>query len=230
MGCVYAIENRINGKKYVGVTSRSLEIRKEEHIHRARLLRGAARSPLVVIMAKTGVENFGFFTLWECQTPYLLRKAESYFILKMGTLDEAKGYNRILELVRWEDKRIPEPQLPVFMTDFETCIHLWFYLYPKGKPEFIQCYFCKASLPWLYIKNAWENGEGVDPGNIIRNIETPSIASRPKGRWKLLTPGNFSTDILDREWLLSTGYAKDIDDEHREFVVREHKRLWEVEE
>ena len=62
-GYIYLIENKINGKKYIGKTYSSIEKRWKEHIKdRTRFDR-----PLYRAMNKYGIENFSIQELEYCE-------------------------------------------------------------------------------------------------------------------------------------------------------------------
>ena len=58
IGLIYKIENQVNGKVYIGLTTQSLNCRKAEHMHRLR--DGKRQHKLYQAMRKHGVENFTF--------------------------------------------------------------------------------------------------------------------------------------------------------------------------
>lgn len=89
-GYIYLIENKINGKKYVGCTVYSIEHRFQEHI---KTINRSPNRPLYRAMKKYGIDNFSISTLEECDES-LLAEREIYWIEKLGTYKN--GYNATL--------------------------------------------------------------------------------------------------------------------------------------
>ena len=83
-GIVYLITNLLDGKKYVGQTTRTLEERFSEHAEAESLLGNAIR--------KYGEENFSHEVLAECETPEELDAQERFYIKKLDC-KHPKGYN-----------------------------------------------------------------------------------------------------------------------------------------
>ena len=86
MGYIYKITNLINGKMYIGQTSRSVETRWKEH------LRNKDECPIHVAMQKYGIENFNIETLEECEND-LLDAKEVEYIQKYQSYNGHIGYN-----------------------------------------------------------------------------------------------------------------------------------------
>ncbi|MBR3745690.1 MAG: GIY-YIG nuclease family protein, partial [Selenomonadaceae bacterium] len=83
-GVVYLITNQIDGKPYVGQTTRTLEQRFAEHAKADSLIGKAIR--------KYGAENFSIEVLAECKTQEELDDKERFYIEKMDC-KHPKGYN-----------------------------------------------------------------------------------------------------------------------------------------
>lgn len=81
---IYLIENKINGKKYVG---QSIDIERRWKDHRTR----KDDAPIHLAIQKYGVDNFSFSILQECKREEL-NKLEVFFIEKLGTFGKG-GYN-----------------------------------------------------------------------------------------------------------------------------------------
>lgn len=92
-GYIYLIENKINGKKYVGQTSRSLEERWKEHCTEY-LKREFEKRPLYDAIKKYGLENFSISLLEEVELPNLCER-EIYWINFYNTY-YGEGYNATL--------------------------------------------------------------------------------------------------------------------------------------
>lgn len=88
MPYIYKITNSVNGKCYIGKTSRTLNRRFAEH--KANMKNGADR-PLYRAMRKYGVENFLIESLDFVSTDTEAIQREKYYIEKFNTL--ADGYN-----------------------------------------------------------------------------------------------------------------------------------------
>ena len=109
MGYIYQIKNDINNKTYVGKTTRTIEIRYQEHLDRIY----ERDNHLYLAMRKYGKEHFYVIELEECDDA-LLNKREQYWIQQMHSYED--GYN---------ETRGGEGTL---LTDYETCqIRQYFY-------------------------------------------------------------------------------------------------------
>lgn|SRR3990167_8432538 len=89
MYSVYEITNSINGKKYVGITSRTIEERFQEHISRAKS--GTRENRLYVAMRKYGCENFSVNLLIQINNEDDVRELETAFIKRCDSYEN--GYN-----------------------------------------------------------------------------------------------------------------------------------------
>ena len=88
---IYCIENKTNGKKYIG---RGNTIEKRYAKHKLRLKRGThTNKHLQDAWNKYGEENFEFYILEECQAEYL-NEREIYFISFYKSLDSDFVYNK----------------------------------------------------------------------------------------------------------------------------------------
>ena len=83
-GIVYLITNLLDGKKYVGQTTRTLEERFSEHSEADSLLGRAIQ--------RDGAENFSREVLAECETPEELDTQERFYIKKLDC-KHPHGYN-----------------------------------------------------------------------------------------------------------------------------------------
>lgn len=100
IGCIYCIENKINGKKYVGQTKNTPEHRLKVHIANSK--RGIS-TKLYKDMNMYGDENFKVSTLEEDIEDYNLNAREQHWIRILDTYNKGlngnKGENRRVELV-----------------------------------------------------------------------------------------------------------------------------------
>lgn len=89
-GSIYLIENKVNGKKYVGCTIYSIQHRFQEHI---KTISKCLNRPLYRAMKKYGVQNFSIALLENCDEA-ILSEREIYWIEKLDTYKN--GYNATL--------------------------------------------------------------------------------------------------------------------------------------
>ena len=83
MGFIYLIENIQNGKKYVGLTTRTTEVRWKEHLRHNR-------DVIDIAIQKHGAENFNCIVLEECADEELDNR-EQFWISYYNTYND--GYN-----------------------------------------------------------------------------------------------------------------------------------------
>lgn len=86
---IYLVTNKINGKQYVGQTTRTLEERWYEHCYDDK---SANFSILKSAIKKYGENNFKVEVIRECKTQQELNEFERYFIAKYNTISP-NGYN-----------------------------------------------------------------------------------------------------------------------------------------
>ena len=91
MPYIYLIENKINGKKYIGQTTYSIEERMRQHI---RDVNKFINRPLYRAINKYGIENFSIYVIEECEVN-LLSEREVYWIAFYNTY-YGDGYNATL--------------------------------------------------------------------------------------------------------------------------------------
>lgn len=87
MGYIYKITNDINDKIYIGLTSRSLDIRFKEHLKDSK---NDLSRPLYRAMNKYGTEHFTISLIEEVPDE-ILSQREQYWISKYNTYQD--GYN-----------------------------------------------------------------------------------------------------------------------------------------
>jgi group I intron endonuclease len=73
IGHIYCIENTINGKKYIGKTTKSINERFEEHKRESKLERSKTRA-LYKAIQKYGLENFTMTQLESIEITKLAEK------------------------------------------------------------------------------------------------------------------------------------------------------------
>lgn len=86
---VYRIVNKINNKVYIGITSRNINMRYEEHISRARC--GQRKSRLYDAVRKYGKENFILSEIDKTDSEDAVRKLETKYINIYDSYNS--GYN-----------------------------------------------------------------------------------------------------------------------------------------
>lgn len=87
---IYLVENSLNAKKYVGVTTRKHTARWYEHITAANSV-SYANTNLTKAIRKLGIENFSIRVLCRCASKTELSRKEKLYIKKFDTLEN--GYN-----------------------------------------------------------------------------------------------------------------------------------------
>lgn len=85
-GYVYCLTNRVNGKQYVGITTRSVQKRLSEHY--------AADSYIGNALRKYGIENFDVSILEKVESRDALLAREVHWINEVSSFN--KGYNLTL--------------------------------------------------------------------------------------------------------------------------------------
>jgi len=88
-GIIYKATNKINGKCYIGQTTRNIDIRTKEHIYESLIRRH--RSIIHDAIRKYGSDNFEWEVLCECDTRKELNEMEFHYIKQYDTYKN--GYN-----------------------------------------------------------------------------------------------------------------------------------------
>jgi len=86
---VYLITNAVNGKRYVGITTATIDARWRRHVSHAK---GGGKQALACAIRKHGVESFSVRQLEECVDEAILRERERHWIRELSTLAPV-GYN-----------------------------------------------------------------------------------------------------------------------------------------
>ncbi|WP_431030121.1 GIY-YIG nuclease family protein [Lysinibacillus sp. LZ02] len=84
---IYKITNKLNGKSYIGQTTRNVRARIAEHKYKKSLVGKA--------ILEFGEGNFKVEKLESCKTLEELNEREAYWIQKMDTI-QPKGYNKAI--------------------------------------------------------------------------------------------------------------------------------------
>ena len=91
---VYCIQNKENGKKYIGLTKRKLISRWKQHIVESNRIDGWEwNTPLGRAIKKYGENGFDVFVLEECVSIEELKQKEIELIEKYKTFSKFGGYN-----------------------------------------------------------------------------------------------------------------------------------------
>jgi group I intron endonuclease len=87
---IYKIENKKNGKCYIGQTTQKFEKRMSEHKHRA-LFQPERSHKLYMALRKHGIDSFNYDVLCECGNRDDLDKMEVEYISQFNSFN--RGYN-----------------------------------------------------------------------------------------------------------------------------------------
>lgn len=89
---IYCITNKINNKKYIGLTTKTIEHRWKEHIAAANSTQSSKDFALHRAIRKYGIDNFIVEEIDTAKTEEELKYKESYYIGKYNTFG-SNGYN-----------------------------------------------------------------------------------------------------------------------------------------
>jgi len=126
---VYLAQNKINGKQYVGYTTKTLEERKQQHIYSSNSISSGHYFYLFKqAIRKYNADNFEWTILARCKTKQECCNLEKQYIVELNTISP-KGYNlteggnggipsedtkaKISTSVKkyWEDKKEQHPMM-----------------------------------------------------------------------------------------------------------------------
>lgn len=82
MFTIYCYTNKINGKKYIGITSRSMKERENSHIYETKEMR-SKNFPFKRALIKYGIENFNLEILEQVETKEEACQKEIFYIKKI---------------------------------------------------------------------------------------------------------------------------------------------------
>lgn len=91
MGLIYCISNDINEKKYIGLTTQTLEKRWKEHCRSAKNIKMIEKRPLYDAMNKYGIEHFSIIIIEDNIDNNILPQREQYWIKYYNSY--YNGYN-----------------------------------------------------------------------------------------------------------------------------------------
>jgi group I intron endonuclease len=89
-GVIYKVTNLINGKVYIGQTTKGLEHRKKQHI---RLAKNGSEIKFHLALNKYGTESFSWEILCVCYDLKQLNIMEEFYIWKTNSVNKLLGYN-----------------------------------------------------------------------------------------------------------------------------------------
>jgi group I intron endonuclease len=92
-GIIYKVTNKINGKIYIGLTTRTLKDRKKDHIRKAKYEKGFYFHNAI---RKYGEENFIWKQIDKSTCKSKLSKLEIFYIGKYNSSNRKFGYNSTL--------------------------------------------------------------------------------------------------------------------------------------
>jgi group I intron endonuclease len=90
-GIIYKAANTLNGKVYVGQTTKTLNRRKSDHKYMA--LKGDRRSSFQCALLDEGFDNFAWEQIDTADTQAELDAKEKYWIAHYDSMNPEKGYN-----------------------------------------------------------------------------------------------------------------------------------------
>lgn len=92
VGTVYVIENVVNHKRYVGLTTKHVHVRFEQHIKASR--KPKCKYAIQRAIQKYGASNFSISILETCNSISTLRESEKRWIAMLNThIKNGNGYN-----------------------------------------------------------------------------------------------------------------------------------------
>jgi group I intron endonuclease len=91
MGCVYKATNKINGKIYIGMTTKTLKHRKKQHLYVAKA--GKTKYAFQVAIWTHGEKNFKWDIIFKSDDRNELMEKEAFFIRGLKSYIDKFGYN-----------------------------------------------------------------------------------------------------------------------------------------
>lgn len=90
---IYILTNMVNGKVYIGQTTKSLSHRISSHLYSSRNINKPSSQIISLAINKYGIDNFDIKILHNDDDLVLLNDAEIYYIGKYNSTDKNIGYN-----------------------------------------------------------------------------------------------------------------------------------------
>ena len=198
---VYLIENVVNNKVYVGMTTRDGECRWQEHL---RSYQKDTHKSLYRAMRRYGADKFTYRVVEECEERQALAIQEKYWIEKLNSQNRNYGYNNTPggdggdTLSSLDPARRAEILQQLTKSGNEAKICHWLVISPEGVAmsirnlrEFCRTIDVDVRMLWSVSvgrqnhHKGWQCFKIVD-GEIIQPSKTPSHAKRSK--WTVIAP------------------------------------------
>lgn len=190
---VYCIENKINNKKYIGITKNTLKSRISGH--RSKYKKGN-KTAIYDAIRSLGENNFNVYVLKECTSEQELVESEIYFINKLKSSISEHGYNILTDKYIFSKSRIGKhssqnqrkklSQRMMALKEEYLKLHEkeWVVIDPKGKI--------------FYIKNLQKfcRDNNLDAPNMVKQT-TGKTKSLYKG-WQCFKKEFFSEDKIKK--------------------------------
>jgi group I intron endonuclease len=93
-GIIYKATNTLNGKVYIGLTTKTLKTRKVQHKFMAK--KGDKRTPFQAALLDKGFNNFVWSEIDQAETKEGLSEKEIYWIGFYNSMNPEKGYNNTI--------------------------------------------------------------------------------------------------------------------------------------
>ena len=87
---IYCVRNKVNGKRYIGQTTKSLDVRWRQHKY---MIKSLVNTPFYNALRKYGPDNFSVTLIKLCSTQQEMDDYEKSFISLYKTLNHEFGYN-----------------------------------------------------------------------------------------------------------------------------------------
>lgn len=191
---VYMIRNNINGKLYVGITTRKLKKRMREHFDISNQSSNNAKSSLHHSLKKYGSENFSVSILEKCKDEKKLTEAELKWISALNTGEKKYGYNILTNKYTFNQTRIRTTNSKEHKKILSDRMH-------KLKDEYIKIH----QKEWVVVDPSGKTQEiinlqkfcrenGLNPANMVK-MTTFKKDSFHKG-WQCFKKEEFSEDKI----------------------------------
>jgi predicted transcriptional regulator len=188
---VYCIENKIDHKKYIGITKNSLKFRINGHKSKCRI---GNKTAIYDAIRTFGEHNFSIYVLKECISEQDLVNSEIDFINKLRTSTEEYGYNILTDKYIFSKSRIGKKNNQNHKKILSNRMHSLKDKYIKLHEKEWVIINPQGSI--FYIKNLQKfcRENNLDAPNMIKQT-TYRPQSLYKG-WQCFKKENFSKDKI----------------------------------